>query len=588
MTEELPRAGATDASTAEPADETVKTAGRGFLVITVAKVWFLVTAAAVQLGLPIVFGSAELFGIFKIVTEAIGLLNMVVLTGTLQAVSKLVSEQPDRANAIIKLAMKLQFGVGVPVAAFYALGAPQVAASFNDPTLVSLLRLSSLIILFYSFYAIFIGYLNGVKEFVKQAMIDMTFATLKMVGILGLVAVGFGVAGAVSGFVAAAAVVCVGSGLWTWRIMRSRDDEQASHAPPKDALKRLAGYLVLIMLYTFALNGLMRADLFVLKSVAADMPAQFAGAEGLFKVMSDKFAGFYGAILNVARIPYQGVIAVTFVIFPLISESTFEEDHEKTANYIRTTFRYCILLIASVALLLAFNSDSIIAGLYSTDYQAAATALSVLSVSIIFFALFYVATTMIIGSGYPVAAVVIMGLSMAMSGVLNYLFVRGVHADVMGKLPRWAPLSDAAVGDSPTAIVGHAVATAQNDVVLAGPYLLEATTYTEAAAWATTIAMVTGCLASIAWLWWKFGARPPLPTVVRTLIGAAVLFGVDMAFQTPVEWVADYGKLVFLAIVAAKMAAMGVVLVVVLFLLREFTPQDLARVKAVIGRKKKS
>ena len=388
-------------------DEAVKTAGRGFLVITAAKVWFLVTAAAVQLGLPIAFGSAELFGVYKIVTEAIGLLNMVVLTGTLQAVSKLVSEQPERANALVKLALKLQCFVGLPVAALYALGAPQVAAAFNDPALVNLLRLSSLIILFYSFYAIFIGYLNGVKEFVKQAVIDMTFATMKLVGTLGLVLLGLGVVGAVAGFVTAAALVCVGAAIWTFRVMSGRAHEQATAPAPKGPLKRLAGYLVLIMLYTFALNMLMRADLFVLKSVAGDVPANFAGAEYVFKVMSDKFAGFYGAVLNVARIPYQGVIAVTFVIFPLISEATFAEDHEKTANYIRSTFRYCILLIAGVAMLLAFNSDSLIAGLYSADYQAASTALAVLSVSIIFFALFYVATTMIIGSGHPVAAVAI-------------------------------------------------------------------------------------------------------------------------------------------------------------------------------------
>ena len=99
----------------------------------------------------------------------------------------------------------------------------------------------------------------------------------------------------------------------------------------------------------------MRADLFVLKSVAASVPDSLIGSEHLFKIMSDKFAGFYGAVLNLARIPYQGVIAVTFVIFPLISESTFAADMETTRGYIRSTFRYCILLIASVAILLAFN-----------------------------------------------------------------------------------------------------------------------------------------------------------------------------------------------------------------------------------------
>lgn len=579
------RQGVEEPAQVATSDDTVKTAGRGFLVITAAKVWFLVTAAAVQLGLPIVFGSAELFGIFKIVTEAIGLLNMVVLTGTLQAVSKLVSEQPERANATVKLALKLQCGIGLPVAAFYALGAPQIADSFNDPSLVSLLRLSSLIIFFYSFYAIFIGYLNGVKEFVKQAVIDMTFATMKMVGILGLVAVGFGVIGAVSGFVAASAFVCLGAAAWTFKIMRGRSDQQSTEPPPKDALKRLFGYLVLVMLYTFALNGLMRADLFILKSVAADMPAAFVGAEDVFKTMSDKFAGFYGAVLNLARIPYQGVIAVTFVIFPLISESTFHDDVETTRGYIRTTFRYCILLIAGVAMLLAFNSDSLIAGLYSADYQAASTALAVLSISIIFFALFYVATTMIIGAGHPVVAVVIMGVSMALSAVFNYLFVRQVHTEVMARLT-WNPLPDAPAPSGAPGLVASAVARAQQGVEFGGPYLLEATRYMQQAAYATTIAMVTGCVAAIGWLWWKFRATPPVATIVRTCIAAAGLFAIDLVFPTPVEWVAEYGKLVFLAIVAVKMVVMGVALLAILAITREFGPEDVARVRAVLGRKR--
>jgi O-antigen/teichoic acid export membrane protein len=562
-------------------DDTVKKTGRGFLVITAAKVWFLITGAAVQLGLPIIFGSAELFGVFKIVTEAISLINMVMITGTLQAVAKLVSEEPDKANGVVTLAIKLQLFLGVPLAATYAIGAPWIAESFNDPELTGLIRLSSLIVLFYAFYAIFVGYLNGLKEFVRQASLDITFATLKTAGILGLVALGFGVVGAVAGFVVAAGIICVVSGIWTFRIM-SRRAEDSGGEPSPGALKRLLGFLVLVMLYTFALNGVMRADLFVLKSVAADVPAHLAGADAIFKIISDKFAGFYGAVLNVARIPYQGVIAVTFVIFPLISESTFREDHETTKAYIRTTFRYCMILIASVAVLLALNSDSIIAGLYSSDYQAAATALAFLSVSIIFFALLYVAATIIIGAGDPMAAVVVMGVSLAVSAVLNYLFVSGVHADVMPTLA-WEPV-DAAAGGSAADRIGSAVAVAQNRVALAGPYLLEGPRYMARAAIATTVAMVTGCVSAIAFIGVKYKAWPPAATLIRLLLATAVLYGVDMLVPTPVEWVAAYGKLIFLGIVAAKMALMGVILLAVLAITREFGAEDIERVRKVVGR----
>ena len=565
--------------------ETVKKTGRGFLIITAAKVWFLVTSAVIQLGLPILLGSAEKFGIFKIVTESIGLINMVMITGTLHGVSKLVSEEPEKANGLVNLAVKMQCLLGVPVAALYFLASPVIAEGFNDPTLTPLLRLSALIIFFYAFYAIFVGYFNGLKEFVNQASLDFTFSTVKMIGIVGLVLLGFGVTGAVAGFVGAAGFIAISAGAWVLMRIRRGPKQRWESGAARESVKRLLGYLVLIMVYTFALNGVMRADLFVLKSVAASVPVHLSGMEELFVLMSNKFAGFYGAVLNIARIPYQGVIAVTFVIFPLISEATFREDRDQTKGYIRETFRYCILLIGLVAMVLAFNSDSIIAGLYSADYQQASVALSILSVSIIFFALFYVACTMIIGSGHPLAAAVIMGISLGVSAVANFFLVRRIHEETMEGLTR---VEVATGGESAMEIVAGAVEMARANADFAAPFLVESTRYMQSAAIATTVAMVLGFLISLGWFWHRFGAAPPWATVGRILLVAGVLFGINGVIALPVELVEVHGKLVYLGMVVGKMAVMGVVALAVLIAAREFTATDMARVRAVLGRKKKS
>lgn len=552
-------------SQSDTREEVARKTGRGFLIITIAKVWFLLTSAVIQLGLPIFLGSPEKFGVFKIVTESIGWINMVMITGTLHAVSKLVSEHPERAQALVSLAVKMQLLLGLPVALLYVGASPFIADRFNDPTLVPLLRLSAGILFFYAFYAIFVGYFNGLKHFVRQATLDVTFSTVKLLFIVGLVLLGFGVTGAVAGFVAAAGFVCIVSLIWILR--RRRTGEGSEPLPPSEAMasvKRMGGFLLLIMAYTFALNGVMRVDFLLLRAIVADVPMSLSNLEALFVQMGNQFAGFYGAVLNIARIPYQGVIAVTFVIFPLISEATFRDEHDQTRVYIRSTLRYCILLIGIVALLLAFNADSIIAALYSAEYQQGAVALSILSVSIIFFALLYVASTIIIGAGYPVVAFAIMAASLVTSAVANFLLLQWVHH---GTIEALVPLAN-----------DHALAEAA--------FSARATIYAQYAAIGTTIAMVLGFLLAVYWLRYRFGATPPWATIGRMFLITAVFFGIDQVVQLPVSLVEDHGQLIYLAFVVGKMTLMGVVSLVVLFMTREFTPTDLDRLKAVIGKKR--
>lgn len=587
-----------ETTSANDAQETARTTGRGFLVITAAKLWFMVTGALIQLGLPIVFGSAELFGVFKIVTEAIGLLNMVVITGSLQAVAKLVSERPDRAREIVNQALKLQLMLGVPLTIVYALASPWIAGKFfNDPTLAPLMQISSLIILFYAYYAIFVGYLNGIKSFVRQASLDIGFQTMKTVGMLGLVAAGFGVAGAVWGFAGAAGVICVVSGFWTMRILRANSSEQQKSDDKeidREQLKRLGTFLLLVMAYTFALNGLLRVDLFVLKSIASSAPETFSALAPVFGTVSDKFAGFYGAALNLSRLPYQGVIAVTFVIFPLISEATFQQDRDRTRVYIEDTFRYCLILIAGVALPLIFNADSLIGALYSADYQAASDALAIMSTSIIFFALFYVAATIITGAGRPGVAGILMGISLLISAGLNWYFIQDVHASVMGQLS-WAPSSLGASASPTASETVHMAATfASERASFAASYVKFAPDYMRAAATATAIAMFSGFTIALGWLWRAFGAVPPFLTIGRLLLTSGILYGVDQIGPDPVAYVKSLamegigGKLVMLGAVGAKMAIMGLVLLAVLVVTREFVASDFARLRAVLGRKKKN
>lgn len=136
-------------------------------------------------------------------------------------------------------------------------------------------------------------------------------------------------------------------------------------------------------------------------------------------------------------------------------------------------------------------------------------------------------------------------------------------------------------------LVAHAVGAAKANADFAAPFLIESTVYMQEAAKATTIAMVLGFALALCWLWVRFSAPPPFATILRMGLAAVVLYGVDLLLPLSVEMVGEYGKITFLAMVAGKMAVMGLIILVVLAITREFTRTDLDRFLAVIGKKKK-
>jgi O-antigen/teichoic acid export membrane protein len=89
-----------------------------------------------------------------------------------------------------------------------------------------------------------------------------------------------------------------------------------------------------LFVYTFALNLMMRTDLFLLKRIAATMVDGSADYRATF---ASTTASFYGTAQSLAFIPYQGILALAFVIFPLISRATFEQDIAATRAYIEQT-----------------------------------------------------------------------------------------------------------------------------------------------------------------------------------------------------------------------------------------------------------
>ena len=478
---------------------TARVAGLGTVYITAAKLWFMASGYVLEVTLTNLMAD-EHYGLYKVVISIISIINAVVITGTYQSVSNYVSRGEQTPGAVKAKALKLQVLVGGAIAAGFFLLSPLIAGRLNDLRLVNYFRLAALIPLSYSFYAVFTGYFNGQKKFLTQAALDATYSTLKLVLIVALVWAGFGVGGAVGGFALAAGSVCL---IAAW-IARGGERRGSLHA--RDLFKFQAYLLV----FTFVFNVLQRVDLLLVKALSSSDP-----------VAASANVGHYGAALNVANIIYQVIISVTFIIFPLVSQSTFVEDSRRTRVYISTTVRYALMVMALLATLFSANAAEVLKLIYKPEYQAGASALAVVAYGMLLFGFLQVATTIISASGRPRVSLIVAVITLAVSVAINVVLIpsRG--------------------------LVGAAIAT--------------------------TAAMLLGTAIASGYLLRRFGALAPWLSIVR--IGTASLLTYAAALFFPVS---------SRPLIIVKLAVLSLVYFAALIIAREVGKNDLAMLKKIL------
>ncbi|HKV42709.1 MAG TPA: oligosaccharide flippase family protein [Blastocatellia bacterium] len=386
-------------ATAQSGDVTA-IAGRGTIYITLAKAWFMLTGYGIYFTLPRIL-SADQFGMYQVVISVVSIVNAVVVTGTYQAVSKYVSQEENKADSIKWEAIRVQAFVGGTISAGFFMLAPVVAWYLNDLRLVSYLRLAALITLFYSFYSVFTGYFNGRKKFLQQAGLDATYSTLKLGFIVLFTWLGYGVAGAVGGFALAAAGILVIS----FAVAGTRGRPGEVH--PWE-LFRFQSYLLLAILVT---NMLQKTDIILVKALS-----------GVGAVQASRNAGHYGAAVNIANITFQIIVSVTFVVFPLVSESTFTEAG-RTGAYVSNTLKYALMVMACVATIFSANSSTVFRLIYPPDYREGAAALGVLAYGALCYGLLYLMLTIISAGGHPIISMMIALFALTADIAFNYALI---------------------------------------------------------------------------------------------------------------------------------------------------------------------
>ena len=247
-------------------------------------------------------------------------------------------------------------------------------------------------------------------------------------------------------------------------------------------------------------------------------------------VLADVQVGYYAAVQNLARLPYQAIIAATFVVFPLVSRSTFTDDQETTKRYIAVTMRYSLMFAMAIAVVMAANPHEVLGLIYAPHFaERGGPALPMLAIGNVAFSLFAIAGTILNGAGMSRTAIWVSAATLVL------------------------------------AAVGNAIAI---------PMFVDTGHVLEAAATVTGSAMLVGAVIGGLALRNKLGAFVPIASVVRVAIATAAAIVVG-------RFLPLHGKLMSLV----EAVVVGATFLVVLVVTRELGKRDLEAIKAVRSKR---
>lgn len=512
------------------AADDARTAGRGGIAVLGAKVFFLVVGFVQQPLLRLAVGLSDFGGLAQAMVVANTVNNVVIASGT-QGVSRAVAGAPGREPEALRAALRVHVPIAIVVALGMAAAAPIYAGFENAHDVIPPLLVLAMVALLYGLYAPLIGYLNGTRRFGRQAALDVTFGTLRTLGLVGF---GYafarhglsGVLGTTIGWVAAAACIVPLAASSTG--LGARAARGAKGAARPAGIPSSRAYIAMLLPIAGAqlcTNALLQMDIALLGRFLSESAA--AGLDPTAQREAVKaWVAIYKECQTFAFLPYQLLFSVTLILFPMLARARAEGDEDAVRAYVARGSRLAAIFGGLLVCVIVAMPESMLAFAYgAADAARGADVLRVMALAQGAFTMLGIATTVLTSLGRErSAAVITLGAVVAVT------------------------LSCAVI--VPGAPFGHAQLVRSAE--------------------ATGAAMVVSLIVAGGIVRARARAFVPLATGVR--VGLALAVCTAMGFAMP-----RFGRLVTPGVALAIAAVYGVLLVVT----GEIGPADLALVRAI-------
>jgi len=169
-------------------------------------------------------------------------------------------------------------------------------------------------------------------------------------------------------------------------------------------------------------NLLLQADLTLLRRFAS----QAALARGLPAAAADPLVGAYRATQLFSFLPYQLLIAVTFILFPMLASAARDGDRQAVTRYVRTGVRLALMLAGLMVSVTAGLSDRLLYLVFGPEAAAlGGGSLELLALGFGGFAIFGVLTTVLNSLKHERESMIVTGVAVTLVVALCFWRVRG-------------------------------------------------------------------------------------------------------------------------------------------------------------------
>jgi stage V sporulation protein B len=181
-------------------------------------------------------------------------------------------------------------------------------------------------------------------------------------------------------------------------------------------------FIAPLLLGQTLLNLLFQADITLLRAFASDS----AAAAGLAPMAADPLVGAYRATQMFCFLPYQLLIAVTFILFPMLATAFRDGDRAAVARYVETGVRIALVLAGLMVSVTSGLAGPLLTLVFGADTAALAERpMQLLTIGFGAFAIFGILTTVLNSLKHERKSAVITAIAAALVALLCYLRVRG-------------------------------------------------------------------------------------------------------------------------------------------------------------------